>query len=243
MEIDNTTSVQEPVIPRNLEVVRYNERSCAVYGDTFLWKEDLTALGGKFNNKLRDGAGWIYGLRSEEAVTNFVQRVNASELQPGEFAEIKRNSRPAQTYQQTSIVPIDQIRSITPSSALQRLQSHVQNAPVRTVAAPLPSRSQQLSFPNRYTAGDGLSYQVLVYTVPLPTVGQRITLVVQVTNKETKEVTEHKHAYLVSEIETEACDSIVITRADDATSATRAAVTCGEWQIKGMQGKHQVLFH
>ena len=44
----------------HFRIVDYSEKALAVYGDTKEIKEQLKQLGGRFNSRLRDGAGWIF---------------------------------------------------------------------------------------------------------------------------------------------------------------------------------------
>jgi hypothetical protein len=43
-----------------LEIDDYSEKAIVVRGDTKDHNDSLTALGGKWNDRLRDGAGWIF---------------------------------------------------------------------------------------------------------------------------------------------------------------------------------------
>ena len=44
----------------DLTVEDYSEKSIVVRGDTKEHKDALKQLGGKWNSRLRDGAGWIF---------------------------------------------------------------------------------------------------------------------------------------------------------------------------------------
>ena len=56
-----------------LQLVMYSEKSFAVYGETKAFKDTLKALNGKFNPKLKDGAGWIFSLKQLEQVSAFIK--------------------------------------------------------------------------------------------------------------------------------------------------------------------------
>jgi hypothetical protein len=45
---------------KNLEIDDYSEKAIVVRGDTNDHKEALVLLGGKWNERLRDGPGWIF---------------------------------------------------------------------------------------------------------------------------------------------------------------------------------------
>lgn len=53
-------------------VIDYSEKAFAVTGDTKAIKDDLKRLGGRFNAKLRCGAGWIFSNKQREAVGKFL---------------------------------------------------------------------------------------------------------------------------------------------------------------------------
>ena len=44
----------------NIEIIDYSEKAIAVIGDTKPIKDELKALGGRFNFRLTCGAGWIF---------------------------------------------------------------------------------------------------------------------------------------------------------------------------------------
>lgn len=56
----------------DIRIVDYSEKAIAVYGDTKSIKDKLKALGGRFNPRLKDGAGWIFSKKSEEEVRNLI---------------------------------------------------------------------------------------------------------------------------------------------------------------------------
>lgn len=45
---------------RLIRLVDYSEKAIALYGDTKDYKDELKNLGGYYNPRLRDGAGWIF---------------------------------------------------------------------------------------------------------------------------------------------------------------------------------------
>ena len=52
----------------NLQIVDYSEKAIAVIGDTKSVKDELKALGGKFNFRLTCGAGWIFSKTKESEI-------------------------------------------------------------------------------------------------------------------------------------------------------------------------------
>lgn len=56
----------------NYNVIEYSDKAFAVTGDTKAIKDDLKRLGGRFNAKLRCGAGWIFSNKQREAVEKYL---------------------------------------------------------------------------------------------------------------------------------------------------------------------------
>ena len=67
-----TKQVKEEIKPLGItsgvQIIDYSERAIAVIGDTKAIKETLKSLGGRFNNRLSCGAGWIFPKSKEESV-------------------------------------------------------------------------------------------------------------------------------------------------------------------------------
>lgn len=61
----------------SIQIVDYSEKAIAVTGDTKPFKDDLHALGGKFNFRLKCGPGWIFPKTKQEEVAEFVEKVNS----------------------------------------------------------------------------------------------------------------------------------------------------------------------
>ena len=53
---------------KDLTIEKYSERSFVVRGDTRPIKEDLKNLNAKWNNKLKDGPGWIIPKRKKKRI-------------------------------------------------------------------------------------------------------------------------------------------------------------------------------
>ena len=51
-----------------IQLINYSEKAIAVVGDTRSIKETLKSLGGRFNNHLSCGAGWIFPKSKEETI-------------------------------------------------------------------------------------------------------------------------------------------------------------------------------
>ena len=63
-----TTPEQPRAKAEGLQVVDYSEKAVAVIGDTKPHAEKLKKLGGRFNARLKCGAGWIFSKKKEAAV-------------------------------------------------------------------------------------------------------------------------------------------------------------------------------
>lgn len=63
-------------IPKNLaiQIVDYSEKAIAVYGETKVIKEQLKNIGGKFNPRLKDGAGWVFSKKQRKAVEELIKK-------------------------------------------------------------------------------------------------------------------------------------------------------------------------
>lgn len=55
-----------------LELVGYSEKAVAVIGDTKDFKEQLKAMGGRFNARLTCGPGWVFSRRKEAELREFI---------------------------------------------------------------------------------------------------------------------------------------------------------------------------
>lgn len=64
--LEETEKGMEQATETRFRVVDYSEKALAVYGDTKEIKEQLKQLGGRFNARLRDGAGWIFSKQKAE---------------------------------------------------------------------------------------------------------------------------------------------------------------------------------
>ncbi len=68
-------SIEEPaaeieIVQGEVNIIDYSEKAIAVIGDTKPIKDKLKELGGKWNNKLSCGPGWIFSKKRMEEVVN-----------------------------------------------------------------------------------------------------------------------------------------------------------------------------
>ena len=198
-------------------------KSLVIRGTTTPWKEELKELGAKWNPNLQGGPGWIISKQRQDAVLDFVENANGGYVQPEPVAKVQPRSAQRPAY--------------SPRSAVSRLQAGQSSIrPTIKPASALPSQPVQLNYPNMFTASDGLQYQVIIYTVPLPKVDQKVTITLG----------SDVYEYVVSELEKSSppFDSIVILpKEGDESGKQRAVLINGVWKINGMQDDHTITFH
>ena len=56
----------------NINIETYSERAIVVRGNTEDHKEQLKALGGKWNSRLKDGPGWIFPKTKKQEIENWI---------------------------------------------------------------------------------------------------------------------------------------------------------------------------
>ena len=64
----NKTTKTETIEAKRLQIIDYSEKAIAGVGDTRAIKETLKSLGGRFNNHLSCGAGWIFSKAREDSL-------------------------------------------------------------------------------------------------------------------------------------------------------------------------------
>lgn len=58
--------------PKIMRIIDYSDKAIAVIGDTKPYKDELKAIGGKFNPYLKCGAGWIFPAKRKAEVESFI---------------------------------------------------------------------------------------------------------------------------------------------------------------------------
>ena len=58
---------------KNVQIEKYSEKSFVVRGETKEHKTQLSELGGKWNSRLKGGAGWIFPNNLRENVENWIK--------------------------------------------------------------------------------------------------------------------------------------------------------------------------
>lgn len=69
---DVKAAMEEETERASLRIVDYSEKAIAVVGDTKAVKDQLKAMGGRFNGRLSCGAGWIFSVKQRGAVEAFI---------------------------------------------------------------------------------------------------------------------------------------------------------------------------
>jgi hypothetical protein len=234
----------------------YSDKSIAVFGETKPWASNLRTLGGKFNGSLRGRPGWIFQRAKEPELMQFIAQANQGMIQPAPvttFTAAPTQMVP-QGYMQPAMSPQAALTQLTTAQATTpfRVPSPRLAMPQQNILAPkplspapvglLPQQPLGVSFPNTFTAADGLSYQIILYTAPIPTVGQFLTV----------SVGEDSFNYQVSAINSESypIDDILITQVlpgtaepDTEPATSRAIIMKGKWQIFCMQNDHTITLH
>jgi hypothetical protein len=225
----------------------YYKEGIAVFGNTKPWKENLKAIGGSFNGNLEGRAGWIFRKSDEPTVMQLIANANAGAIQPMTAAPPRVGAVPVA---QPQMVPMGLAQpALTPAAAMTRLtiaQPQAARVPVPAPAPVVQASLLTLGFPTAAKTRDGLVYQIVMYTVPMPTVGQRITL----------RVGEAELPYAVSDI-VAAAPPAPITEAlirqvlppqrgleevIPEPQTSRIVIAEGVWQVQGLHDAHTVTF-
>lgn len=61
-----------PAGQASIRIVEYSEKAIAVYGETRQYAEQFKKIGGYFNARLREGAGWIFSKKREPEVRSLL---------------------------------------------------------------------------------------------------------------------------------------------------------------------------
>lgn len=224
----------------NLE--QYSEKSFAVYGNTKPYAQYLKDLGGKFNQNLKSGPGWIFPLNKQMDVVNFVEMANNNTLP---LTPNTSNYSSFNSFNATPLTPFNgNPNTMTPNNALERLKmSFNSNLPKINPIVPKSSSDvypmgpattapTTVSYPNIFKAADNLTYQIIMYTVVYPIIGQQLTI----------KVGEQEYEYTVNEIKsnTGPIDDIIIK--DNQEILSKLVILNGKWQVHHMKDEHTIIF-
>lgn len=233
----------------------YYKNGILVSGDTRPWYGYLKQLGGKWGQNF-EGArnGWIFGKAKEAEIIQLVAQANAGTL-PHSPKEQQVQVQPLITTPKLILQPRLQIApqpTIMGAPAMPAIQfPAAQIAPQQQFLTPqiatpqvaklpvipqllLGAVPQTVQFTNHFEAGDGLTYQIILYTVPLPYVNQKVTLKYGETSSE----------YTVTSIkETSPIDDFHITSDENPEQLSHVVLINGQWKINLMEADHSIIFH
>ena len=91
----------------SLSLEDYSEKAIVVRGDTKEFKDQLLQAGGKFNQYLKNGAGWIFSKKNEEKIQELINSLNSVESKPIQSKSIQ--SKPVESKQNDNIKTILQL--------------------------------------------------------------------------------------------------------------------------------------
>lgn len=209
--------------------LNYTDKSFVVSGSTKEFKEQLMALGGRYNPHLKTGPGYIFSNKKEQEVTDFVENHNNSVS--NDLSIIKPAKTITTNKSSNDILLVDnQLNKPVKSS-------YNNNRVNNTIKSPLLSTSSSLKFPNRFVGSDNLSYQIIIETCPLPLLNQKITVkYTDVDNQFETSVSSINNGSPINDI--------ILTYVEDSTDKqTRAVILNGKWQIYLMESNHELIFH
>jgi len=195
--------------------LNYSDKSFVVSGSTKEFKEQLMALGGRYNPHLTTGPGYIFSNNKEQQVRNFINKHNES------FGN------------DILLVTNKTIKSPTANKTIKSPSLSVN----KIVKSPLPSTTSSINYPNRFISSDELLYQIIIETCPLPYVDQKVT-VKYMDNDNVLDC-------IVSNInDGSPVNDITLTyQEDNIDRQTRAIILNGKWQIYLLESSHELIFH
>jgi len=194
--------------PSVMVIVPYSEKSFLVQGElTRTYQGNLEKMYGSWNTTLK---GYIFSNKHMDPVTTFVTAANA-----GQVAPVAREPRaPRAAYGNQAASP------------------HSMSAMAHSL--PKPPTLRPIAPPPGLKMMNGVTYQNITYSVPMPKVGMKAAV------KMGDAILE----YGVYSIEPGLGDDIVLARPDESgeTSFSRAVIINGKWQFYGYPGEHTITF-
>lgn len=201
--------------------LNYKGKSFVVSGSNKEFKDQLMVLGGKYNPHLSTGPGFIFFNKrenEEQEVTDFVFQQNQllghkDGLINKDLLLINNNKK--------DILSLDNKLPLVKKNT--------------TVKSPLLSTNSLLNYPNRFIGSDGLQYQIIIQTFPLPYLNQKVTV----------KYNDNSFDGIVSNINDDSVinDIILTYQENDVTKQTRAVILNCKWQIYLLDVNHELIFH
>lgn len=98
---ESIEETERPETPgERLELVGYSEKAVAVIGDTKDFKEQLKAMGGRFNPRLTCGPGWVFSRRKEAELREFIAGTAKAGERPGRTTPESKANDPGRKYRE-----------------------------------------------------------------------------------------------------------------------------------------------
>ena len=181
----------------------YTDKSFVISGSTKEFKEQLMALGGRYNPKLKTGPGFIFSNKKEQEVKDFLNNNN------------NNNNDNDNNY-----------------DILATNKGKITNTKIKSA---LPSTNSSFNYPNRFIGSDGLSYQIIITTCPLPYLDQKVTV----------KYTDSSFDSVISNVNNSSpVNDIILTyQENDISKQTRAIILNGKWQVYLLDIEHELIFH
>lgn len=239
--------------PQQLQA-NYYGKGIAVYGPTQAWKEDLKAMGGKYNSNLGGQPGWIFGAGREQALMQFIANANAGAIMPTPVPAGARSPYRAQQVQQAVqqpyvAQPIFQqpyvaqpgLPAIQPivRPVLQIQPAH-QIPQAQRMSPLVATNAESTSDPSllRFKDQSGQVYEIQWYAVPVPELGQQVHISYTDVDEPIRPT------YLVSEMPDERPINTFAILEEETGNGYEVDLVRGEWQIRGQTRPHTVdLLH
>jgi len=186
----------------------YTDKSFVVSGSTKEFKDQLMTLGGRYNPNLKTGPGYIFSNKKEQEVKDFINNKSSSSTDK-------------------DILSIDQDTT--------NKTNKINTTNKINMKSPLPSTSSSFNYPNRFIGSDGLSYQIIITTCPLPFLNQKVTV----------KYADSSFDCVVSNInDGSVINDIILTyQENDITKQTRAIILNTKWQLYLFDINHEIIFH
>lgn len=162
---------------------------------------------------------------------NTMSGIPAQQIQP--LVNTPQIPRPS-----VAIPPFNTRVPLLPSVAIPPLNPRVPQPLSPKPTTILQQRPLSVDFPNLFTAADGLTYQIIIYTAPIPEIGQHVILTIGDQNTEFSVTSIQKNTMPI--------DDITITQiqieGNEPPSPLRAIIMNGKWKIEGIHDEHILTF-
>jgi len=228
----------------NLEY--YSNNSIAVFGDTKPWKENLKSLGGRWNSNLNGRGGWIFPRIKEQELTQLASQVASGSIQPTIQTTTYQGSIPSPVplgFNQQAMNPLESLNRLSLSRNLNNTdntQPIIQQPIRQPMIQPqrpytnIQNLQSPTSFPNYFTAADGLTYQIIMITAVVPTLNQRVSINSGDTTNE----------YTVSFVKEQYPVDIVKITSNTDSSVLTLNIINGNWKVdSNINVEHTIVFH